>query len=52
MYHQKNMIDEMADAITGGNNIGLWALWPQVGRMGLGSPTFFLRGSGSPLLNC
>jgi len=24
----KNTIDEMADAITGGNDIGLWALWP------------------------
>ena len=24
----KNTIDEMADAITGGNNIGVWALWP------------------------
>jgi len=23
----KNTIDEMADAITGGNDIGLWALW-------------------------
>jgi len=24
----KNTIDEMADAITGGNDICLWALWP------------------------
>jgi len=24
----KNTIDEMADAITGGNDIGLWAFWP------------------------
>jgi len=24
----KNTIDEMADVITGGNDIGLWALWP------------------------
>jgi len=24
----KNTIDEMADAITGGNDIGLWALCP------------------------
>jgi len=24
----KSTIDEMADAITGGNDIGLWALWP------------------------
>jgi len=24
----KNTIDEMADAITVGNKIGLWALWP------------------------
>ena len=24
----KHTIDEMADAITGGNDIGLWALWP------------------------
>ena len=24
----KNTLDEMADAITGGNDIGLWALWP------------------------
>jgi len=24
----KNAIDDMADAITGGNDIGLWALWP------------------------
>jgi len=24
----KNTIDEMADAITGDNDIGLWALWP------------------------
>jgi len=24
----KNTIDGMADAITGGNDIGLWALWP------------------------
>ena len=24
----KNTIDEMAEAITGGNDIGLWALWP------------------------
>ena len=24
----KNTIDEMADAITGDNYIGLWALWP------------------------
>jgi len=24
----KNTMDEMADAITGGNDIGLWALWP------------------------
>jgi len=24
----KNTIYEMADAITGGNAIGLWALWP------------------------
>ena len=24
----KNTIDEMADAITGGNDIALWALWP------------------------
>ena len=23
----KNTIDEMADAITGGNDIGLWDLW-------------------------
>jgi len=23
-----NTIDEIADAITGGNDIGLWALWP------------------------
>jgi len=26
----KNTIDEMADAITGGNDIGLWALWPAI----------------------
>ena len=25
---QKSKIDEMANAITGGNDIGLWALWP------------------------
>jgi len=24
----KNTTDEMANAITGGNDIGLWALWP------------------------
>jgi len=24
----KNMIDEMADAITGGKDMSLWALWP------------------------
>jgi len=24
----KNTIDEMADAITGGKDIGIWALWP------------------------
>jgi len=24
----KNTIDEMGDAITGGNDVGLWALWP------------------------
>ena len=24
----KNTIDEMADAITRGNDIGLWTLWP------------------------
>jgi len=24
----KNTIDEMADAITAGKDIGLWALWP------------------------
>ena len=24
----KNMVDEMADAITGGNGVGLWVLWP------------------------
>ena len=24
----KNTIDEMADTITGGKEIGLWALWP------------------------
>jgi len=24
----KNTIDEMADATTGGNDIGLWAFWP------------------------
>jgi len=24
----KNTIDEMADAITGGNDIGFWVLWP------------------------
>jgi len=24
----KNTIDEMADAITGSNDIGLWAFWP------------------------
>jgi len=24
----KNTIDEVADAFTGGNDIGLWALWP------------------------
>ena len=24
----KSTIDEMADAITGGNDNGLWALWP------------------------
>jgi len=24
----KNTIDEMADAITGGNDVGLWSLWP------------------------
>jgi len=24
----KNAIDEIADAITGGNDIGLWVLWP------------------------
>ena len=26
----KNTVDEMADAITGGNDIGLWALWPAI----------------------
>jgi len=24
----KNTIDEIADAITGGNDMGIWALWP------------------------
>jgi len=24
----KSTMNEMADAITGGNHIGLWALWP------------------------
>jgi len=24
----KNTIDEMAEAITEGNDIGLWVLWP------------------------
>ena len=24
----KNTMNEMADVITGGNDIGLWALWP------------------------
>ena len=24
----KNTTDEMADAVTGSNGIGLWALWP------------------------
>ena len=24
----KNTIDEMADAVSGGNDIGIWALWP------------------------
>ena len=23
----KNIVDDMTDAITGGNDIGLWALW-------------------------
>ena len=23
-----NTIDDMADTITGGNDMGLWALWP------------------------
>ena len=24
----KHTADEMADAFTGGNDVGLWALWP------------------------
>ena len=24
----KNTVNEMADAVTGGNHIDLWALWP------------------------